>query len=233
MRMNNVFQTVNSRGKTRKHVNTQRMFFKYLTTNKHMLNALLYRFDSTRSVQGRGIVQDIQLKRQSLGYDMSIHIESNIVFNHNPSVYIAYLKDNIRRYHFSIHLCPNCFIKTTNGVIHFKSNMYPQNTKITQRTPRNTVTQKKNQPAQKQPYVILHVYGRPDDPEIPYFSLDMTKNKNVSYQPLLQEASVIVDVLNSYFDPQNPKFIGKNPNQPTHKYTSAIYNKMIHSIQQT
>lgn len=213
--MNNVFQTVNRRGKTRKHVNTQRLFFDYLLAHKHVFNTLLQKF------QTEEVVRDIQAKRQQLpGYDMSLQIKSSVVVNNNPSLYLEYSKENIRLYHLSIHLCPHCFDNQTNGLLHFKSNKHPK----------NRTTRKRNHTAQQQSYLLLHVFGRAEDPTIPYFSLGIT-NMNASKQELRHEASIIVDVFNSYFDPQNSKCIEKNSKQPIHKYTSYIYKQMKNSFQ--
>ena len=198
------FEFVGSHGNPRKRVNTQRIFFDHLLLKKPFLNELISRVSSQQ------IVNSIQAERQKDNtINRHIRISSRISKDiHNPSIYINYYLDNHRVFHVSIHLCPDCFDKHTNGPIH-----------IIQNIPTRRVR-------------ILRVNGHPMFANTITFSLENSSQQNLDPE-YKKEAEIVVDVLNAYFDPQSPLYLGEATTTNLHPNTNRIYNRIRKSVSAT
>lgn len=191
------FEYVGPYGKTRKRVNTHRIFFNHILAKKQpFLQELLHRFETQR------IVKDIQVKRQKYNtLDKNIRILSRISNDKNPSLYINYFIENKKVFHISIHLCPHVFQKRSNGLIHVIQNT-------------NTVKQGQTTNKKLKTGCMIRINGHPTSTNAILFSIGNNLDKTLDIQ-YKKETDIIVDVLNAYFDPQNLLYLGRTMKQST------------------
>lgn len=188
------------------NINTQKEFFKCITPN--ILNNLLQFVDSNK------FAEDIVKKRNEKNLSNNLHVKSfiyddnktNPLHPSNMTIHVEVKQNNIEYFHLSIHLCPNSFKNTTKkrkspakGPIHFI-----QDRDITNKN--------------KVPSIIVRVITEPNKPRSLQFVVGNIQNQDKMSPELLQDAKVILDVLNEYFDETNSeKYINtyitnKHPN---------------------
>jgi hypothetical protein len=189
------FQAVNSRGKTRKNINTQLNAINCLSPD--LLNGILQRFRS------QAIVNEIQqLRVNHPELDAQMQIQSSIIPNskkYKASLYINYKLSGHEVFHFSFHLCPTSTNRSNSGLIHVK-----QTTNSYERV------------------LPLRIQHRASSDSI-LFSLgtDIKYKQPISDLYKL-EGRIICEVLNMYFDTQNTaKYIG-TPLQKKNKNLTKI-----------
>ena len=209
------FEFVGSHGKTRKRVNTHRIFFNHLLAKKeNFLHELLFRF------QYQQIVKDIQAKRQKDNtLDKNIDIISRSTNEKNPSLYINYYSNNIKVFHISIHLCPHIFKKQSNGLIHAIQNNH---------TVKQIHPTMKKQNKKPRTGCIIQICGHPTSANTIVFSIGNMLNYTLN--PIFQkEAAIVVDILNAYFDTQNPLYLGKTTKRSNSR-TDTVYKRIQTSV---
>jgi hypothetical protein len=193
MSSDNHFKLVGQNGKNMKTINTQLVLLECLTDE--ILNPLLQKFESQQ------IVKDIYNMRKDhkniqTHYDISANIVMKNKYN-KPSLYINYYKYNTKEkvFHLSLHVCPS----TTNSrqsFLHFKQ---------------NNIT-RKNIPKRS-----IRINRNNNNSIV--FSLNSPEKggKNISPE-LIEEAKVVIKVLNSYFNKKLPSFI-QNKNKTLKRST--------------
>jgi hypothetical protein len=189
------FQTVNSRGKTRKIINTQLNVINCLSPD--LLNGLLQRFRS------QAVVNEIQqLRANHHELDAQMQIQSSIVPNskkYKASLYINYTLSGREVFHFSFHLCPNSTNRSSSGLLHVKQTTNSDERILPLRIQRSASSNS-----------ILFSLGSD------------VKYKQPLSDLYKLEARIICDVLNMYFDTQNTaKYIG-TPLQKKNKNFTRI-----------
>lgn len=153
------------------------------------------------------IVNDINAIRNNNPYvDKSLVLTSRVSRGLNPSLFINYTKHGIQYFHFSIHLDVQQFNKKSNGVLHFKQNN-TRKSRVTKIVNGNSINS------------IRFRIGRA-----------VGNNLDNNYN---EEAQIVLDVLNSYFDPENPKYLGKTVSPTNHNldYLFQVSTKSINAIQ--
>ncbi len=161
--------------------------------------------------KNKTIVKDIMsIRNTDPTLNKKIVITTNINRSSNPSLYINYNLGSVQLFHLSIHLSPTHYNTKSNGVLHFKQN----------RT-RKTKLVKIGYRSNNNNSIKFHL-GK-----------NMENSLNVEFD---KEAQIVLDVLNSYFDPTNPNYLGnytsiRNYNLNTiyqainKSRTTAVYNK--------
>ncbi len=201
----NGFTLVGQSGKPLKNGNTQLIFLEWLP--RKLLNELLHRFSRYNNKLPL-IISDIQqLRAQDNTLNKQLTLTASIDLNGKfaPSLYIDYKESgqNKKVFHVSIHLAPRYTSKYHN-LIHFKNS--------------KNVTRR------------LRVCGHNNISNAYCFRY----NKNNDFDPRYNaEADIILQVLNSYFDPKKPAlYLGNvRTSNKNHVALNQIETTMKQSLQ--
>jgi hypothetical protein len=185
-------------------VNSQDKFFKILT--HPLLKELVCRFDSgliaTHITAARSTHKELE---------KSIRVESEWVYT-SKSLFIDYFLDNIRIYHFSIHLYPQYLNPKSNGPIHFKLNSH-NGSKSTLSIP-------------------IRVRGSAQGSNSLIFNVKNTSNQSSQH---MREIEVLRTILNAYFNKEHSYYLGNRlcaHNTVDNKTIKNMYSKIQNIISQ-
>jgi hypothetical protein len=187
---------------------THEQFFKFLTKKK--LNELLYRADTKTKFLENQI--NTELQQQQTPVKCAVTIQQNK--HHECSIYIAFypkklpIKKENELYHISFHLYPELQLNENIGRLHVR-NTRNKNRKHTIRI--NTLQSLNTENSIRMTLVDYPITAR---------------------ESTRQTVNIALSVLNTYFDPDSPNYLGNEiaslNYDKKHKYYTTIFEQFKH-----